>query len=116
MLAFSIFTPFPSILNRKFNVNSQVTTLNKFTSRRALIHASLQVTPKNPPTVESMAWEGLKLSFVEVEVDRAGCGPAELRDRIEIELKRQGDPVRWSIVGVSDANENVRVEGVVSTK
>ncbi|WP_413172100.1 hypothetical protein [Anabaena azotica] len=41
--------------------------------------------------------------------------PTELQKAIEVELKKQGEPLRWAITAVDKEQEKATVEAVVTT-
>jgi len=52
--------------------------------------------------------------FITAEIDLQAT-PTELQQAIEAELKKQGEPLRWAITSVDDAQQKVTVEAVVTT-
>ncbi len=53
--------------------------------------------------------------FIAAEVDRHDT-PSELQQAIEAELKRQGEPLRWAITGVTEDKAQVEAVVVVDTE
>ncbi|TVP58547.1 MAG: hypothetical protein EA343_21230 [Nodularia sp. (in: Bacteria)] len=52
--------------------------------------------------------------FITAEVDLQET-PTELEKAIEAELQKQGEPLRWAITSVDEAQQTVGVEAVVTT-
>ena len=52
--------------------------------------------------------------FITAEVDLQET-PTELEKAIEAELQKQGEPLRWAITSVDEAQQKVGVEAVVTT-
>lgn len=52
--------------------------------------------------------------FITAEIDLQET-PTELQQVIETELKKQGEPLRWSITAVDTEEEKATVEAVVTT-
>ncbi|MBD2303802.1 hypothetical protein H6G80_33560 [Nostoc sp. FACHB-87] len=52
--------------------------------------------------------------FITAEIDIQET-PTELQKTIEAELKKQGEPLRWAITSVDEAQQKVAVEAVVTT-
>ncbi|HYW20918.1 MAG TPA: hypothetical protein VE956_16775 [Nodularia sp. (in: cyanobacteria)] len=52
--------------------------------------------------------------FITAEVDLQAT-PTELEKAIEAELQKQGEPLRWAITSVDEAQQKVGVEAVVTT-
>ncbi|MBD2492881.1 hypothetical protein [Nostoc sp. FACHB-280] len=52
--------------------------------------------------------------FITAEIDIQET-PTELQKEIEAELKKQGEPLRWAITSVDEAQQKVAVEAVVTT-
>ncbi|MBE9198794.1 MULTISPECIES: hypothetical protein [unclassified Nodularia (in: cyanobacteria)] len=53
--------------------------------------------------------------FITAEVDLQET-PTELEKAIEAELQKQGEPLRWAITSVDEAQQKVGVEAVVTTE
>ncbi|MEA5514869.1 hypothetical protein [Nodularia sp. UHCC 0506] len=51
--------------------------------------------------------------FITAEVDLQET-PTELEKAIEAELQKQGEPLRWAITSVDEAQQKVAVEAVVT--
>ncbi|WP_414566102.1 MULTISPECIES: hypothetical protein [unclassified Anabaena] len=51
--------------------------------------------------------------FITAEVDLQET-PSELQQVIEAELQKQGEPLRWAITSVDEAQEKATVEAVVT--
>lgn len=51
--------------------------------------------------------------FITAEVDLQET-PTELEKAIEAELQKQGEPLRWAITSVDEAQQKVGVEAVVT--
>ncbi|ALF52192.1 hypothetical protein ACX27_03925 [Nostoc piscinale CENA21] len=51
--------------------------------------------------------------FITAEIDIQET-PTELQTVIEAELKKQGEPLRWAITSVDEAQQKVAVEAVVT--
>ncbi|MDB9375118.1 hypothetical protein [Nodularia sphaerocarpa] len=52
--------------------------------------------------------------FITAEVDLQET-PTELEKAIEAELQKQGEPLRWAITSVDEAQQKATVEAVVTT-
>ncbi|MCC5634497.1 hypothetical protein LC593_01260 [Nostoc sp. CHAB 5844] len=52
--------------------------------------------------------------FITAEIDIQET-PTQLQKAIEAELKKQGEPLRWAITSVDEAQQKVAVEAVVTT-
>lgn len=52
--------------------------------------------------------------FITAEIDLKET-PLKLQQAIETELKKQGDPLRWSITKVDQKHQTAQVEGIVTT-
>ena len=52
--------------------------------------------------------------FITAEVDLQET-PTELEKAIEAELQQQGEPLRWAITSVDEAQQKATVEAVVTT-
>ena len=52
--------------------------------------------------------------FITAEVDLQAT-PTELEKAIEAELQKHGEPLRWAITSVDEAQQKVAVEAVVTT-
>ncbi|MBE9208238.1 hypothetical protein IQ244_17215 [Nostoc sp. LEGE 06077] len=51
--------------------------------------------------------------FITAEIDIQET-PTELQTAIEAELKKQGEPLRWAITSVDEAQQKVAVEAVIT--
>lgn len=51
--------------------------------------------------------------FITAEIDLQET-PAALHSKIEAELKKQGEPLRWAVTGVDVERQKVTVEAVVT--
>ncbi|GAX34788.1 hypothetical protein [Nodularia sp. NIES-3585] len=51
--------------------------------------------------------------FITAEVDLQET-PTELQKAIEAELQKQGEPLRWAITSVDEAQQKAAVEAVVT--
>jgi hypothetical protein len=51
--------------------------------------------------------------FISAEIDFQQT-PSELQKAIEVELKKQGEPLRWAVTAVDTEREKVTVEAVVT--
>lgn len=51
--------------------------------------------------------------FISVEIDLQE-NPQKLQTAIEIELKKQGEPLRWAITSVDAKQKKVKVEAVIT--
>lgn len=53
--------------------------------------------------------------FISAEIDLHQT-PTELQKAIEAELKKQGEPLRWAITSVDEAQQTATVEAVVTVE
>jgi hypothetical protein len=53
--------------------------------------------------------------FISAEIDLQET-PSELQNAIEIELKKQGEPLRWAVTAVDVEKQKATVEAVVTKK
>jgi hypothetical protein len=53
--------------------------------------------------------------FITAEIDLQET-PAQLHSRIEIELQRQGEPLRWAVTNVDVKRHKATVEAVVTSQ
>ena len=51
--------------------------------------------------------------FISVEIDLQK-NPQKLQAVIEVELKKQGEPLRWAITSIDAEQQKVKVEAVVT--
>ncbi|MEM1310624.1 MAG: hypothetical protein AAF892_12265 [Cyanobacteria bacterium P01_D01_bin.71] len=52
--------------------------------------------------------------FIAAEIDLTE-NPAELPQKVEAELQKQGEPLRWAIVEIDKTRQTAKVEAVVTT-
>lgn len=53
--------------------------------------------------------------FIEAEIDLTE-NPAELPKKVEAELQKRGEPLRWAIAEVDETQKTAKVEAVVTDK
>ena len=53
--------------------------------------------------------------FITAEIDLTE-NPAELPQKVEAELQKRGEPLRWAIAEVDEATKTAKVEAVVTEK
>jgi hypothetical protein len=53
--------------------------------------------------------------FITAEIDLQKT-PIKLKEEIEIELEKRGQPLRWSITRVEKEQKKAHVEAIVTTK
>ncbi|MGD1931836.1 MAG: hypothetical protein ACFB12_23315 [Leptolyngbyaceae cyanobacterium] len=53
--------------------------------------------------------------FITAEIDLTE-NPAELPQKVEAELQKRGEPLRWAIAKVDEAAQTAQVEAVVTDK
>ncbi|MEL6399584.1 MAG: hypothetical protein AAFR26_10910 [Cyanobacteria bacterium J06626_4] len=53
--------------------------------------------------------------FITAEIDLTE-NPAELPQKVEAELQKRGEPLRWAIAKVDEATKTAQVEAVVTDK
>lgn len=51
--------------------------------------------------------------FIEAEIDLQES-PGQLHQAIEAELQTRGEPLRWAVVAVDEAQQTARVEAIVT--
>jgi hypothetical protein len=53
--------------------------------------------------------------FISAEIDLT-TNPAELPQKVEAELQKRGEPLRWAIAAVDETKQTARVEAVITEK
>ena len=53
--------------------------------------------------------------FIAAEIDLTE-NPAELSQKVEAELQKRGEPLRWAIADVDETKQTAKVEAVVTEK
>jgi hypothetical protein len=53
--------------------------------------------------------------FIAAEIDLTE-NPAELPQKVEAELQKRGEPLRWAIADVDETTKTAKVEAVVTEK
>lgn len=51
--------------------------------------------------------------FIETEIDLTE-NPADLPQKVEAELQKRGEPLRWAIAAVNETDKTAKVEAVVT--
>lgn len=55
------------------------------------------------------------IHFITTEIDLQET-PAQLHSQIEVELQKQGEPLRWAITSIDIERQQATVEAVVTLK